>query len=268
MTDLHPHVKLLGVRFDNLSQAEVVGHIVSSAARGEGGWMANPNVDHLRQIAADNRLRELVAGADLVVADGMPVIWASRLAGTPLNERAPASELVLGVCRAAADAGIGVFLLGGPPEAGEKAASILAAKFPGLRVSHMSPPFGFERDSEQMEHVIGALSDKAPQVVFCAFGFPKQERLMQQLLATFPNLWFIACGGTFSIVAGETPKAPEWMSKAGLEWAHRLRLEPGRLWKRYLVHDLPFAIWLITWSGVQGIARRWPAASGRKASLF
>jgi N-acetylglucosaminyldiphosphoundecaprenol N-acetyl-beta-D-mannosaminyltransferase len=260
-------VTLLGVRLDNFSQQELVDHIVASASRGTGGWMVNPNVDVLRQIVGDPALRELVAGADLAIADGMPLVWASRLQGTPLRERIPASEAVGPLCVAAAAHKLGVFLLGGPPGIAERAGEVLAEQSPGLAVGHLCPPFGFEKDAAAMAEIDQALAVAAPGIVFCAFGFPKQERLMQGLRQRFPAMWFIGSGGTFSMVAGDTPKAPVWMRKSGLEWVHRLRLEPRRLFERYIVHDVPFALRLLGSSGWARLssARRPAAAVPREA---
>ena len=238
-------VTLMDVRLDNLSEAEVIGQIVRNASRGEGGWMVNPNVDVMRQIVESAGLRKLVAGADLVVPDGMPLLWAGRLQADPFKQRVPVSELIGPLCAEATKFAVGVFLLGGSPGSAERAAAVLAARNPGLAVDYMCPPSGFERSEEAMAEIHRALQDSAPGVVFCAFGFPKQERLMEGLSERFPSMWFLGSGGTFSMVAGDTPKAPVWMRKSGLEWLHRLRLEPRRLFARYIVHDFPFALRLL-----------------------
>src|SRR5262249_757978 len=96
-----------------------------------------------------------------------------------------------------------------------------------------------------------ALDGAGPGIVFCGFGFPKQEHLMEVLSARYPATWFIGSGGTFSMIAGDTPKAPPWMRKNGLEWVHRLRLEPRRLFERYIVHDIPFAVRLLATSAIE-----------------
>ncbi len=238
-------VTLLGVRLDNLTQQELADHIVSSAARGAGGWMVNPNVDVLRQIVLDPTLRQLVSEADLVVADGMPLLWAARLQGTPLRARVPVSEAVGPLCAAAAASDVGVFLLGGPEGVAERAGKVLTDQCAGLVAAHLCPPLGFEHSEAAMAEIDQALASAAPGIVFCAFGFPKQERLMKVLSGRFPGTWFIGSGGTFSMVAGDTPKAPAWMSRSGLEWLHRLRLEPRRLFERYIVRDLPFTLRLL-----------------------
>jgi len=250
-----PSVTLMGLRLDNLAEDEVVERIVSDASLGLGGWLANPNVDRLRQIVAQPALRQLVEGASLVVPDGMPLIWASRLQGTPLKARVPMSETIETLSAAAVLHGVGLFLLGGAPTTAERASRLLAGRYPGLRVSHLCPPLGFEHNDDAMAAICEALKDASPGVVFCAFGCPKEEHLMALLHERFPAVWFVSVGGTFSIVVGDTPKAAPWMRRTGLEWAHRLRLEPRRLFSRYIVHDAPFALRLLGWSALARFRR-------------
>jgi N-acetylglucosaminyldiphosphoundecaprenol N-acetyl-beta-D-mannosaminyltransferase len=256
---VYAKVSLMGLQLHNVTEPEVVHRIVTSASRGQGGWMATPNVDILRQTTRDPALRRLVGQADLVVADGMPLVWASRLQGDPLKARVPGSEAINGLCREAARAGIGVLLLGGSPGTARRAAEVLAGRYPGLIVGHSCPDFPSGRDQEALAEVSATLMRTEPGIVFCAFGFPKQEHIMVALHEAFPAAWFVACGGTFSMVAGDAPKAPVWMRKASLEWLHRLRLEPRRLFARYVLHDLPFALRLLANSALSraGARRRW-----------
>jgi N-acetylglucosaminyldiphosphoundecaprenol N-acetyl-beta-D-mannosaminyltransferase len=243
-------ITLMSVRLDNLSETEAADYVVSAAKRGEGGRLVNPNVDVMRQVATDRNLQSLLASADLVLPDGMPLLWAARLQGSPLKARVPVSEAINTVCVKAAEEGISVFLLGGSPGTAQRAAEVLRGRCPGLGVDYLCPPFGFEDDAMEMAAIFEALERAQPGIVFCAFGFPKQERLMQVLGDRYPATWFIGSGGTFSMIAGDTPKAPPWMRDNGLEWLHRLRLEPRRLFERYIVHDLPFACRLLASSAV------------------
>ena len=234
-------ITLMSVRLDNLSEEEAAEHVVSGVQRGEGGQLVNPNVDVMRQVTTDRSLRPLLQNADLVLPDGMPLLWAARLQGTPLKQRIPVSEAINTLCVKASEKGVGVFLLGGSPGTAERAAKVLTDRCPQLCASYLCPPFGFENNELEMARIFQSLQRDRPGIVFCAFGFPKQERLMQVLSERFPATWFVGSGGTFSMIAGDTPKAPAWMRNNGLEWVHRLRLEPRRLFERYIVHDLPFA---------------------------
>jgi N-acetylglucosaminyldiphosphoundecaprenol N-acetyl-beta-D-mannosaminyltransferase len=251
----------MGVELDNVSEDEVLEHVFSSLPAGRGGWAASLNVDILRQTVADPTLRRLMAGADLVLADGMPMLWAGRLQGTPVRARVPTSEAIYSLSARAARQGVGVFFLGGNPGTAEATAAVMAGQYPGLATAHACPPLGFDQDPAAMDDLAATLGNSQAGIVFCAFGCPKQERLMDALRHRLPDKWFFAAGGTFSMIAGEAPKAPAWMRKVGLEWVHRLRLEPRRLFVRYVVHDVPFCLRLMAASAR---ARRGARTAGRE----
>ena len=207
-----------------------------------------PNVDILRQAVTDPRVGRVVRKADLRIADGMPLVWASRLQGTPLRERLAFSEMVYPLARAAAAKGLTFFLLGGEPGTAELAAETLIGRVPELKVvGTYAPPLGFECVDSEIGQLVEALRSANAAIVICGFGCPKQEKLMFGLAPLFPSTWFIGAGGTLTLLAGRTSPAPGWMRRSGLEWLHRLRLEPRRLFRRYVVDDIPFAIRLL-WS--------------------
>jgi len=242
-----PTIELMGVEFDALVEDDLIAHVIGAMADGRGGWLVNPNLDCLRLCRQDPEIHGLVASADLVVADGVPLVWASRLQGTPFDDRVAGANLIWTLTGAAHAAGLGVFLLGGTDEAmGRDAAAALADAFPGVRIAHHCPPFGFEHDPIARAAIDDELADFGPAITFCGLGFPKQERLMQELSASFPRSWFIGSGASIAFAAGEVERAPRWMQDHGLEWLHRLAVEPRRLWRRYLLHGLPFAARLFT----------------------
>jgi N-acetylglucosaminyldiphosphoundecaprenol N-acetyl-beta-D-mannosaminyltransferase len=176
----------------------------------------------------------------------MPLLWASRLQGTPLPERVAGSELIYTLTAAAAEAGRSVFLLGGNPGAAERAGEELRRRNPTLKLAGTRcPPFGFEKDSASVDEITGALEAARPDVVFVCLGFPKQERLIERIRARLPTAWFLGVGISLSFVCGDIRRAPRWMQRIGLEWVHRLAQEPTRLFRRYVLHDIPFAFRLI-----------------------
>ena len=235
-------VRLLGLDLDAVTEAEVIATILRALDRGEGGFVVTPNLHHLRELCRNRDLEPLFSNADLVVADGMPLVWASRVAGSPLPERVAGSELIWSLTAEAARRDRSVFLLGGSPGTAEAAQDRLRACYPGaLLAGTYCPPFGFERDIENVRRIRRRLSDAAPDIVFVGLGFPKQERLIAYLRSELPKTWFLGVGYSFSFVAGETPRAPDWMMRYGLEWLHRMVHEPRRLATRYLAHGLPFA---------------------------
>jgi N-acetylglucosaminyldiphosphoundecaprenol N-acetyl-beta-D-mannosaminyltransferase len=138
----------------------------------------------------------------------------------------------------------------------EAAATRLTGRHPDLLVAGTdSPPFGFDATPEGIEVVRGKLAAAAPDIVFVGLGFPKQEKLITALAPTLPQAWFVACGAAIPFAAEAIPRAPVWMQHSGLEWLFRLRSEPRRLAKRYLVNDLTFAARLLAVSAVQRFAR-------------
>jgi N-acetylglucosaminyldiphosphoundecaprenol N-acetyl-beta-D-mannosaminyltransferase len=251
MTIAVPHaqrarIDMMGLPIDRISESETVEHAIGGVRRGQGGWICPTNLDVLRQAVISPELRALVEDADLVVADGMPLLWASRVQGAALPERVAGSSLIHTLSQAAARSGASVFLLGGDPGVAERAAARLSADIGGLMVcgTHC-PPVGFEREPALMADIQAALRAARPDVVYVALGFPKQERLIRRLRAEHPSTWFVSVGASFSLVSGELARAPVWMRRTGLEWVHRLMQEPRRLTRRYLLDGIPFLIRLL-----------------------
>src|SRR3954447_20431472 len=239
-------VELVGMPLDPVTEAEAIGHITESLAAGRGGWVITPNLDQLRKFGRTPDVKELFDAADLVVADGMPLKWGSRLAGTPLPARVAGSDLVWSLTAEAAIHDRSVFLIGGSPGAGKRAAAVMRANYPRLRIAGVEvPPYGFEDDPAKVDAIRSALDRAQPDIVYVALGFPRQERLIKELRAVLPNAWFIGVGISFSFLAGDVARAPDWLQRIGLEWVHRLAAEPRRLARRYLADDLPFAARLL-----------------------
>lgn len=247
-----PTVQLGGVAVHALTEQEAIDLII----KGRGGWVVTPNVDILRQAAEDVEIARLVADATLVLADGMPLLWASRLKGRPLPERVAGSTLIYGLCAAAARRDQSIFLLGAAPGVAQRAATQLRCLNPDLRVVGCHcPPLGFEERPDELRTIEAALWEACPDIVIVALGTPKQERLISRLHGVMSDAWFIGAGATLSFVAGATPRAPVWLQRAGLEWLHRLCHEPRRLFWRYVVQDLPFAIRLLAGCACERVVR-------------
>src|SRR5262249_15731404 len=139
--------------------------------------------------------------------------------------------------------GAPIFLLGDNPGAAESCAERMRDEFPSVRiVGLMAPPVGFEQDPVELADIKTALAAAEPDIVYLALGFPKQEELALELASHLPTTWFAGVGISFSFVSGEVQRAPRWMQGAGREWIHRLVQEPRRLFRRYLVDGVPFAL--------------------------
>jgi N-acetylglucosaminyldiphosphoundecaprenol N-acetyl-beta-D-mannosaminyltransferase len=249
-------ISILGLEIDAVTEAQAIATVLHGLTDGRGGFVVTPNLEQLRQLAARPELAGLFGQADLVVADGMPLVWASRIQGSPLAERVAGSDIVWSLTAEASLRDRSIFLLGGAPGVAEAAEGVLRRRYPGARLAgHHCPPMGFERDRTEIDAIRRALQEADADIVYVGLGFPKQERLITYLLSEFPRTWFLGVGYSLSFIAGQSSRAPVWMSRLGLEWLHRLAKEPRRLAKRYLWHGLPFAARLLAsaaWARLRG----------------
>jgi N-acetylglucosaminyldiphosphoundecaprenol N-acetyl-beta-D-mannosaminyltransferase len=247
VSDRPRRIDIMGLELHGLSEDRVIAQALDGVGSGRGGWICPVNLDVLRQIVADPELGALVRGADLVVSDGMPLLWASRVQGTPLEHRVAGSSLIHTLTAAAAGAGASVFLLGGAPGVAEASADRLRESAPGLRIAGTHcPPMGFERSPDALRAIERALLAAQPDIVFVGLGFPKQERLILSVRHLLPAAWWVSCGISMSYVTGDVVRAPVWAQRLGLEWLHRLAQEPRRLARRYLVEGFPFLARLLS----------------------
>lgn len=237
-----------GLVFTGLTRDRLLDHVFAALERGEGGVLLTANLDILRRSAMDMRARDVYAHASICIADGMPIVWASRIAGSPLPERIAGASLILPLAERAAREGRSLYLLGGEGADAEAATNVLTQAHSSLSILGTSsprvsdPPTGSEVDA-----VLAQLAQE-PDVVFVAMGSPKQEALAVALHERLPRTWFIGVGGSFAFLAGRIERAPTWAQELGLEWVHRLLTEPRRLGRRYLVDDLPFAAVLFAYA--------------------
>jgi N-acetylglucosaminyldiphosphoundecaprenol N-acetyl-beta-D-mannosaminyltransferase len=252
-----PAIQLRGVRLHAVTEQQTIDTILRGLDEGRGGVVMTPNLDHMRRCVRDLSFSAMLDEAELVVADGMPLVWASRLQGTPLPRRVAGSDLISALSGTAAKQGRSVFLLGGIPGTAEAAATVLLQQFPRLKVTgHHCPPMGFDNDHADMATIIAKLAHAQPDIVYVALGSPKQERLIAMLRLVLPKAWWLGVGMSFSFLAGHVRRAPLWMRENGLEWMHRLGQEPRRLFKRYIIFGIPFAGKLLAESTVHGLARK------------
>jgi N-acetylglucosaminyldiphosphoundecaprenol N-acetyl-beta-D-mannosaminyltransferase len=258
-------VTVAGAEFDQITQPELIEYVRAAIDSGIGGTIVTPNIDICHQIRRDPVSRALVAGSSLVVPDGMPLLWASRLAGQPLPERITGAELIYSLTQAAQVNSWPVYLVGGMPgqdgqaSAARLAADRLAESYCGLTVAGAySPPARFDAVADDVGKLLDHLVETDPKLIFVGLGFPKQEQLIARLRAKLPQAWFVGCGAAIPYAAGQFRRAPVWMQRSGLEWFYRLISEPRRLAARYLGRDLPFAVALLlgaTWSRVRNLGR-------------
>ena len=244
---------MFGVEIDAIDMREAIETVKTWVASPETGcrFVVTPNVDHAVLLQQQDALRAAYEDAGLILADGHPIVWASRLLGTPLPERVPGSDLVPRLFDAV-DKGeiLRVFLLGAMPGVGEVAASNIRLHWPRVEpVGVYSPPFGFENDAQECDEILQKISAAHPDVVIVGLGAPKQELWVHKHLERIDAKCALCVGATIDFLAGEKKRAPRWMQKSGIEWLHRMCSEPKRLVKRYakdawIFPQLVFRQWL------------------------
>lgn len=221
--------------------SEALHRLVELAKARGTAYVVTANVDHVVRCRRNPALRSMYTGADMVVADGMPLIWASRLLGKGLPERVAGSDLFPALCARAAEEGLSVFLLGGAPETARRSAEILQGRHPTLRVvGTYCPALGFASDTPESQRVVTMIHQARPDILFVALGSPKQEQWIVSNREACGAGVSLGVGISFSFLCGDVSRAPRWMRRMGLEWLHRLAQEPARLWKRYLWEDPAF----------------------------
>jgi N-acetylglucosaminyldiphosphoundecaprenol N-acetyl-beta-D-mannosaminyltransferase len=247
-TALGPPIAILGVPFDNVTTADTLRLIGEMIASRQPHYLATANVDFVVQAQTDPELRRILCDAHLVVADGMPLVWASRWLGNPLPERVTGSGLTPQLLALAAEQGWRVFFLGGTELSVEQARVNTLAKHPKLQLGAYSPPFGRLVDAktdDPMNHaeIQRRLREARPDILLVAFGCPKQERWIYAHYRSLGVPVSIGVGATIDFLAGTMRRAPVWMQKTGLEWIFRMLQEPRRLFRRYAVD-----LWVFGWA--------------------
>jgi len=237
-------VRLFGMRIDAVDLRGAAHAVLGWCAPQPRKWcrfVVTPNVDHAVMFQTHSLLRDAYADAALVVADGAPIVWASRWIGRPLPERVAGSDLVPAVFAAAADAPslagrkLRVFLLGAGPGVADRAARRIEQTWNAVDVvGTLSPPLGFEHSVEENDRILAALAAVRPDVLIVGLGAPKQELWVHRHADRIEASAALCVGATIDFLAGEKRRAPRWMRFTGLEWLHRLASEPRRLLRRYL----------------------------------
>lgn len=217
--------------------------------------VVTPNVDHIVRLAHQPGLKALYQQADYIFADGMPVIWASRLLGRPLPERVTGADLFVAMCHRAIEQQWRVVLLGGRPDSEADLAARFQTHFPGLDIEILCPSMRFDPLGEEGRLAAEQIRALEPNLVFVCLGLPKQERWALHHAAGLPGGILMCVGAAMEFALGLQSRAPLRVQRLGLEWLWRLLSNPRHLWRRYLVDDPYFLV--LCW-------REWRAARTRK----
>jgi N-acetylglucosaminyldiphosphoundecaprenol N-acetyl-beta-D-mannosaminyltransferase len=193
----------------------------------------------------DAEYQEIVRAADMVTADGRGVIWMARVLGLPVTERVSGVDLVERICARAREKAYSVYLLGALPGVAEEAARALESRCPGLKV--VGTHHGYFT-SEEEPKVVRRIVEAKPDIIFVALGAPRQEKWIRRHMAELQAPVAIGVGGSFDVLAGRVPRAPQWMQKTGLEWLYRLARDPKRLPRMWA---LPRLMWMTLWEALR-----------------
>jgi N-acetylglucosaminyldiphosphoundecaprenol N-acetyl-beta-D-mannosaminyltransferase len=232
--------RLMGMPLDAVTYERAVERVEAGLLAGNGGAVLTPNLDVLRQFQSSPQLRETLETIDLLVADGVPIVWASSIQGTPVPARITGTDMMWAVTELAARHDLKLCIAGGRPDQGPRAVQRFCELHPGLQAEAF-PCFVTPGPLEpQIAELSQVLCEFAPAVTLIALPFAAQAGLIAAMRPLLPRTWFVGIGCSCDFVNGDRPRAPLWLQRAGLEWAHRLVYEP-RMARRYLVDGVPFA---------------------------
>ena len=235
-------ITLMGCQIDNLSMEDTLVKVEQFIQSGQPHQHVVVNVDKLVKASRDESLRRIINDCALINADGMPVVWASRLLGTPLKERVAGVDLFEALMRRSADKGWRVFLLGAREDVVQAVRDTYLRKYPHLLIAGWRNGYwdGEQEEAEVVEQIRASRAD----LLFVAISSPKKEIFLGRHQASMRIPFAMGVGGTFDVAIGRVRRAPRWMQKSGLEWLFRFMQEPRRLFRRYFIDDMAF-IWML-----------------------
>jgi N-acetylglucosaminyldiphosphoundecaprenol N-acetyl-beta-D-mannosaminyltransferase len=233
-------VRILDLDLDRIGMSEVMRRWEGFAATRNPSHVVTANLQFMSLARKDAEFASMIRHADLVVADGMPIKFISKLTGAPINDRITGHDLLRNAAELASAKGYSMYLLGGAPGAAIAAAEKLGADYPGLRVKgNPGGKFNAAGDPENPTELFDDIASFKPDFLFVALGCPKQEYFINKYKRDLNTPVSVGVGCAFEVLTGRFKRAPRWMQRTGTEWVFRLMQEPGRLWKRYLLADLP-----------------------------
>ena len=230
----HNTVALFGLPITNVNMEQAIKRIDGYILSGKVHQIATANLDFARNALVDPYLQNIICECSMVLPDGAPMLWASKMFGVPLQERVTGVDLVPALARLAADRGYSLYFLGSSEESSSTAVNSLLERFPKLNIVGRScPPVATlaEMDNEKM---LTEIQVAKPNIIFIGFGNPKQEIWIHRHKDRLPPSVVIGIGGALDMIAGKLHRAPRWIQSLQMEWMFRMAQEPGRLMPRYL----------------------------------
>lgn len=232
-------IKFMNTEIDNLTMDETLNEINNLIKKRQNAYVVTPNVDHIVQLEKGGELVNVYKDANLILTDGKPLIWISKLYKNPIKEKISGSDLFPLLCKMAAEKKYSMFFLGAAEGVAAKAAENLMNKNPGLSVvGTYSPPYGFEKDDNEINKIVKMIRDANPDILIVGLGCPKQELFIYHHRNELNVPLSLGLGASLDFEAGNIKRAPKWMANHGLEWLYRITQDPKRLAKRYLITDI------------------------------
>lgn len=232
-------IKFMNIEIDNLTMDEAIESIDKLIKKKIPSYIVTPNVDHIVKLQTDNEFKKAYDNATLVLTDGKPLIWISRLYKNPIKEKISGSDLFPKICKLCAKNDYKMFLLGAAQGVAKKAAQNLIKKYKGLNiVGTYSPSFGFENNQNEIKEIINIINMLKPDVLIVGLGAPKQEKFIYKYKDILRVPLSLGLGASIDFEAGNVKRAPRWVSNIGMEWFYRMTQDPKRLIKRYLLDDI------------------------------
>jgi N-acetylglucosaminyldiphosphoundecaprenol N-acetyl-beta-D-mannosaminyltransferase len=239
-----PRANVLGVGVSAINMDQALGLFESWLGNGARGYVCVTGVHGVMEAQKDPSFRRILNRSLLTTPDGMPTVWVGKLQGFSGMGRVYGPDLMAHVCRLSCDRGYKHFLYGGGPGTAERLKDAFTTRFPGLKVvGTYTPPFR-PLSAEEERGLLDHVSNVKPDIFWVGLSTPKQERFMAQYVRKIEAKIMVGVGAAFDYHIGAIKDSPTWMKKAGLQWAHRLAQEPGRLGKRYLRNN-PAFLWKI-----------------------
>ncbi len=235
-----PRANVLGVGVHAIDMAQAAEAIEYAVRDGRKGYVCVTGIHGVMEAQRNSEFARILRDAALVTPDGMPTVWVGRLQGFSGMRRVFGPDLMWEVCRRSAAKGVTHFLYGGAQGVAEELRANCEALFPGIRViGTYTPPFRPLNIGEQRE-LVSRFAELKPEITWVGLSTPKQEQFMAEYLPQLDTKVMIGVGAAFDLHTGRMNDSPEWVKQAGLQWAHRLLQDPGRLWKRYLSNNPQF----------------------------
>lgn len=235
--------RLFGIDIDNVTMADALVQIEKMILNKTLAYVVTPNVDHIIQLQTDQIFREIYSQADMILADGMPIIWVSKLLSKPLKEKVSGADLVPHIFKLAEEHQYKIFILGSEEGvAKELVDKVIASSVNPPPISYYSPPFGFEKGEAENQKIINLINNFLPDILLVSLGAPKGEKWIYQHKNDLKVPVSIQVGAAIDFMAGSKKRAPKWMQKSGLEWFYRFLQEPKRMFKRYFIRDSKFIL--------------------------